>query len=76
MRNAHTGDRLVALFLLGILLFSAPIMAIFNIDALVFGIPLLFLYLFSAWLLLVALLALVLSRHREPPVDGTQSEGN
>jgi len=76
MRDAVTGARLIALFLLGILLFSAPIMEIFNTDALVLGIPLLFLYLFGAWLLLVALLALVLSRHRAPPADGAQGEGS
>jgi hypothetical protein len=76
MRNAATGDRLIALFLLGVLLFSAPMMAIFNLDTLVLGIPLLYLYLFGAWLLLVAVLALVLNRHREPVVgDGPPGEG-
>ena len=76
MRNAALGDRLIALFLLGVLLFSAPMMSIFNVEALVLGIPLLFLYLFGAWLLLVALVALVLSRHRDPPAgEGSPGEG-
>ncbi len=75
MRNAVTGDRLIALFLLGVLLFTPPMMAIFNIETLVFGIPLLFLYLFGGWVLLVALLAFVLSRHREPPADSAHDEG-
>jgi hypothetical protein len=65
MRNAALGDRLIALFLLGVLLLTPPTMAIFNVDRLVFGIPLLFLYLFGAWLLIVMLVALLL-RAREP----------
>jgi len=78
MRNAATGDRLIALFLLGVLLFSAPMMAIFNVETLVLGIPLLFLYLFGTWLAVVALVALVLGRHREPPpgADGSPPEGS
>jgi hypothetical protein len=60
MRNAVTGDRLIALFLLGVLLLTPPMMAIFNVERLVFGIPLLFLYLFGAWLVVVLLVALIL----------------
>lgn len=75
MRDAATGDRLIALFLLGLLLFSAPVMAIFNVDALVLGVPLLFLYLFGAWALLVALVAFILSRHREPPAGEPPGDG-
>jgi hypothetical protein len=74
MRNAVTGDRLIALFLMGVLLLTPPMMAIFNVERLVFGIPLLFLYLFGAWLLVVLLVALILRTGKE--VDGGDSSGS
>jgi hypothetical protein len=75
MRHGAIGDRLIALFLLGVVLLTPPMMAIFNVDRLVFGIPLLYLYLFGAWILLVGLVALVLRPRRtddpgSPPAAG------
>ena len=62
MRYAQIRDRLIALFLFGVLAMSPPLLGIFRADAIVFGIPLLFLYLFAAWLVLVGLLALIVER--------------
>ncbi len=64
MKNSQTGDRLIALFLLGALLLSPPLLAIFRVDALILGIPLLYFYLFYAWALLIVLLALAVERGR------------
>lgn len=76
MRNSATGDRLIALFLLGVLLLMPPMMAIFNVERLVLGIPLLYLYLFGAWILLVGLVALVLRRHRGEGTGAPPPSGN
>jgi len=46
--------RLVALCMLGVILFNYPMLAVFNVDATVFGIPVLYAYIFSAWCLLTA----------------------
>ena len=46
-------QRLVAVFMLGCLLFSYPLLALFDSGGEVFGIPLLFAYLFGAWALLI-----------------------
>jgi hypothetical protein len=54
--------RLVALFLLGNLLFNYPLLALFNRPVSVFGVPLLYAYVFGAWLLLVVLLAIIADR--------------
>jgi len=51
------GQRLVAAFLLGNLLFNYPLLALFNRADAVFGIPILYLYVFGAWALLIVLLA-------------------
>ena len=56
------GQRLVALCLLGFLLFSYPLLAVFNVQATVLGIPLLYAYFFVAWAALIALMALVIER--------------
>ena len=52
-------QRLVALFILGCLLFNYPFLALFNLSTAVFGIPLLYLYIFLAWAALIGLLAWV-----------------
>jgi hypothetical protein len=57
-----TAQRLVALFLLGCLLFNFPLLALFNRGGEVFGIPLLYAYLFGTWLVLIGLMAFVAER--------------
>ena len=61
-RPGVTRERLVALFLFGMLLFIPPFINIFNIPVRILGIPTLYLYLFTAWTLLIALLVLVIER--------------
>jgi hypothetical protein len=53
------GQRLIALCLLGLLLFNYPILALFNAPNTVLGVPLLYAYIFFAWALLIALMAWV-----------------
>jgi hypothetical protein len=55
-------QRLVALCLLGVLLFNYPLLAVFNVKATVLGIPVLYVYFFVAWGVLIALMALVAER--------------
>jgi hypothetical protein len=56
------GQRLVALCLLGLVLFNYPMLAVFNVPATLFGIPVLYAYFFVAWGALIALMALVIER--------------
>ncbi len=64
MNRPATKQRLVAAFLLGVLLFDYPLLGLFNRSALVFGIPALYAYMFAAWALLIGILALVVERSR------------
>lgn len=57
-----TGQRLIALFLLGVLLFNYPLLQLFARDGLVLGIPLLYCYVFCAWAALIGMMALVVER--------------
>jgi hypothetical protein len=59
-RPGLTHERLVALFLLGVLLFTPPFLGIFNVPDRVFGLPSLYLYLFAAWTLLIVLVTIVI----------------
>jgi hypothetical protein len=61
-RSRLTAQRLVALFLLGCLLFNFPLLALFNQGGEVFGIPMLYAYIFGVWLSLIALMAFVAER--------------
>ena len=54
----------IAVFLLGCLLFSWPLLALFNVPAAVAGVPLLYAYLFAAWAGLIVLIAVVSGRSR------------
>ena len=57
-----TGEKSLALFLLGLLLFNPPLLSLFSLERVVAGIPLLYLYLFAAWALLIALIGAVATR--------------
>jgi hypothetical protein len=64
LRSTHKGQRLVALFALGALLFNYPLLALFNVGAEAFGVPVLYTYIFVAWAALIGLAALVIERSR------------
>jgi hypothetical protein len=55
------GQRLVALFLLGCLLFNYPLISLFDRSGMVLGIPVLYAYLFAAWVLFIGLAAIVVA---------------
>jgi hypothetical protein len=65
-RTNERTERLVALFLLGLLLFGSPLVAPFNAPRLVLGVPLLYLYLFVAWAAVILLAGIVVHRADGP----------
>lgn len=62
--RAVRAQRLVALFLLGCLLFSYPLLSLFNVRGSVAGIPVLYAYLFGVWIALIALMILIVERRK------------
>ena len=58
-RFESTGQRFVALCMLGMVLFNYPILALFNVWGTLFGVPVLYAYIFIAWAALIALMAYV-----------------
>ena len=58
------GQRLIALFIFGCLLFNYPVLSLFNVATEAFGVPVLYAYIFAAWALLVGLMALVVESRR------------
>ena len=55
-------ERLMALFILGALLLTPPLLVVFNQATRVFGVPTLYVYLFVVWAALIALVALAVER--------------
>ena len=70
MRDDGTGERSLALFLLGLAVFTPPLLKIFAIDAFWLGVPVLYLYVFVAWAGLIFLMGVSAARGgvRPPPV--------
>jgi hypothetical protein len=62
IRPTLKGQRLVALFLLGSLLFNYPLLSLFASDSRLWGIPLVYVYLFVAWAALIGAMALIIER--------------
>ena len=46
-------ERLIALFLLGVVMVLPPVLQVFNQPVRVLGVPVLYLYLFAAWAVLI-----------------------
>ena len=55
-------QRMIALCMLGFVLFNFPVLALFNVPETVFGVPLLYAYIFVGWAALIALMAWVSER--------------
>jgi hypothetical protein len=67
LRRTARRDRLIGLFVLGVVLFNPPILNLFG--GTIFGWPALFVYLFAAWALLIAGIAFVAERSAGPADD-------
>ncbi|WP_301102104.1 hypothetical protein [Propionivibrio sp.] len=64
-RGILTGERLVAVFLCGCVLFNYPLLSLFDRRVDLFGIPLIYVYVFTAWAGLIALMAWFTERRGE-----------
>ena len=56
-RRILAGDRLIAAFLVGCVLFNYPLLSLFDRPTDVFGIPLVYAYVFCAWIAVIGLMA-------------------
>jgi len=62
MKQGRRTARLVALAMLGCVLFNYPILALFNRPGTFFGVPVLYAWIFSAWTMLIVLMARAVER--------------
>jgi len=63
MRSGLSGQRLIAVFLGGVLLINYPLLALFDrLQPDVAGVPLLYVYVFAVWMILVAAMAWIIER--------------
>lgn len=65
IRPSIKGQRLAALFLLGVLLLNYPLLHLFAGASEIAGVPLLYLYVFAVWALLIGLMAFVVERRSD-----------
>jgi len=64
-RRILAGERLVAAFLCGSLLFNYPLLSLFDTGGSLFGIPLLYAYVFVGWAGLIAMMAWIIEGQSE-----------
>ena len=64
LRRTARRDRLLGLFILGVVLFDPPLLNL--IGGTIFGWPALYVYLFVAWGLLIGAIAFVMERGNSP----------
>lgn len=64
-RSRLTGQRLIAIFLLGCVLLNFPLLSLFDRPGDLLGVSTLYVYLFACWLLLIVLMAVVIERRGE-----------
>ncbi len=62
MPDILKGQRLIALFLLGNILFNYPLLSLFSHEGTMGGIPILYVYIFTAWLALIGVMAIITKR--------------
>ncbi len=74
--KARKNKRLVALFLLGIVLFNYPLLSLFSLKTSLFGMPLLIFYIFTAWLFLILLASLATKTRGQPPSKSDSQTGS
>ena len=68
LRRTARRDRMIGLFVLGLVLFNPPILNLFG--GTIFGWPALFIYLFGAWIVIIAGIAFVVERSPASPDTG------
>jgi hypothetical protein len=64
MKPERRTARLVALAMLGCLLFNYPVLALFNRPGTFLGVPVLYAWIFGAWTALIVLMARAVERDR------------
>lgn len=72
-RRRRTGERLAALFIVGVALLNFPLLSVIHGRGPVAGVPALFAYLFLVWAALAGATGLVL-RRRSPDAGGSGGE--
>lgn len=60
-------SRMVALFILGVVLFNYPVLSLFNRKLLILGIPILYLFMFSVWVLFIVLIIFITASRNPAP---------
>ncbi len=56
------GEKVLALFAIGLLLFNPPLLSLFSVNATLFGFPALYICVFAIWGVMIALVAYMVNR--------------
>ncbi|RMF58810.1 MAG: hypothetical protein D6748_07795 [Calditrichaeota bacterium] len=65
-------QKLITLFILGVIFYCTPFFSLFNVDKEFLGVPVLYLYLFISWGLLITLTAFVIEFPRMKSLNSSK----
>lgn len=63
-KQSLRGQRLVALFLVGMVLLNYPLLSLFSVEGTLWGVPILYIYLFVSWLSIIVAMALLIEQRK------------
>ncbi len=66
--SKQQNERLIVMFIIGVIALNYPLLSLFSKVKLMFGIPVLYLYLFVFWIIFIVCIAVIVEKTKSQPL--------
>jgi len=66
--SKQQNERLIVMFIIGLISLNYPLLSLFSKVKLIFGIPVLYLYLFVFWIIFIVCIAIIVEKTKSQPL--------
>lgn len=66
--SKQQNERLIVMFIIGIIALNYPLLSLFSKVKLIFGVPVLYLYLFLFWFIFIIFVAVIIEKKKPLPL--------
>ena len=66
--SKQQNERLIVMFIIGLISLNYPLLSLFSKVKLIFGIPVLYLYLFVFWIIFIVCIAVIVEKTKSQPL--------
>ncbi len=66
--SKQQNERLIVMFIIGVIALNYPLLSLFSKVKLIFGIPVLYLYLFVFWIIFIVCIAVIVEKTKSQPL--------